>query len=215
MSRVLIIAAYASVRAGLHTLLNEAPDLEVAGEVTGSGDYARVQEETEADVVLADVTETEAVRLLTQMEGENAALVLLGESGTEARLLVGADLPGLAYLKREAEGEEIIAAVRAAAAGLVALDRSFLFALRELPRAPSPQEARFLEPLSPSETLTQREGEVLQLMAQGLPNKQIAAKLTISQHTVKFHVASILAKLGAVSRTEAVTIGARRGLILL
>ena len=59
------------------------------------------------------------------------------------------------------------------------------------------------------------EREVLQQMAQGLANKQIAARLNISQHTVKFHVASILAKMGAVSRTEAVTLGARRGLISL
>ena len=63
--------------------------------------------------------------------------------------------------------------------------------------------------------LSAREREVLQLMAQGLPNKIIAARLSISLHTVKFHVASILAKLGAGSRTEAVTLGARRGYVIL
>lgn len=68
---------------------------------------------------------------------------------------------------------------------------------------------------SPAETLTAREREVLQLMAQGMPNKQIAGRLNISPHTAKFHVASILAKLGAVSRAEAVTRGARRGDLLL
>lgn len=220
MPRVLIIATYASIRAGLHALLNDAPDLVVAGEVTGSGDYVGAQEEVNAEVVLADVTETEAVRLLTLMDGENVALVLLGESENEARLLIGSDLPGIAYLKKEAEQEEIVAAVRSAAAGLVTLDRSFLASLREtisgnLGDAENRFALRYKDPLPPGETLTQREEQVLQLMAQGLPNKQIAAKLTISQHTVKFHVASILAKLNAVSRTEAVTIGARRGLILL
>ncbi|MBC7527729.1 MAG: response regulator transcription factor [Chthonomonadaceae bacterium] len=154
------------------------------------------------------------------MDGENVALVLLGESENEARLLIGSDLPGIAYLKKEAEQEEIVAAVRSAAAGLVTLDRSFLASLREtisgnLGDAENRFALRYKDPLPPGETLTQREEQVLQLMAQGLPNKQIAAKLTISQHTVKFHVASILAKLNAVSRTEAVTIGARRGLILL
>ena len=67
----------------------------------------------------------------------------------------------------------------------------------------------------PDETLTTREREVLALMARGLPNKQIAARLSISLHTVKFHVASVLAKLGASSRTEAVTLGARRGAVSL
>ena len=76
---------------------------------------------------------------------------------------------------------------------------------------------RFVEipvPL-PGEALTTREQEVLQLMAEGLPNRGIAKRLSISPHTVKFHVASILAKLGAESRTEAVHVGARRGLIAL
>jgi DNA-binding CsgD family transcriptional regulator len=66
-----------------------------------------------------------------------------------------------------------------------------------------------------ADTLTVREREVLQLMAEGLPNKLIAARLSISQHTVKFHVASILAKLGAASRTEAVALGARLGYLVL
>jgi len=66
-----------------------------------------------------------------------------------------------------------------------------------------------------AEPLTPRESEVLQMLASGLANKQIAAKLAISEHTVKFHVASILGKLGAGSRTEAVSLGIRRGLVLL
>ena len=66
-----------------------------------------------------------------------------------------------------------------------------------------------------AEPLTPRESEVLQMLASGLANKEIAAKLAISEHTVKFHVASILGKLGAGSRTEAVSLGIRRGLVLL
>ena len=65
------------------------------------------------------------------------------------------------------------------------------------------------------EPLTPRERDVLQLMAKGLPNKLIAVRLSISQHTAKFHVSAIMTKLGAASRTEAVTIGARRGLLIL
>jgi DNA-binding CsgD family transcriptional regulator len=66
-----------------------------------------------------------------------------------------------------------------------------------------------------TESLTPRESEVLTLLSEGLPNKQIALRLQISEHTVKFHIASIFAKLGAASRTEAVSIGARQGLITL
>jgi DNA-binding NarL/FixJ family response regulator len=66
-----------------------------------------------------------------------------------------------------------------------------------------------------AEPLTPRENEVLQMLASGLGNKEIAAKMEISEHTVKFHVASILGKLGAASRTEAVSLGIRRGLVLL
>jgi DNA-binding NarL/FixJ family response regulator len=77
----------------------------------------------------------------------------------------------------------------------------------------SPARSQGLEELA--EALTPREGEVLQMLASGLGNKEIAAKLAISEHTVKFHVASILGKLGATSRTEAVSLGIRRGLIML
>ena len=106
----------------------------------------------------------------------------------------------------------IVAAITAAASGLTALDRSLaLEALTGLARGRT--EA---EPISEQEEpLTAREREVLQLLAQGIPNKQIAQRLGISEHTVKFHVSAIMTKLGAASRTEAVTTAARRGLLLL
>jgi DNA-binding NarL/FixJ family response regulator len=79
-----------------------------------------------------------------------------------------------------------------------------------------PAASTALSPLAElAEPLTPREREVLQMLASGLVNKEIAAKLSISDHTVKFHVASILGKLGASTRTEAVSLGFRRGLILL
>jgi len=104
----------------------------------------------------------------------------------------------------------------AAAAGLVALDPAAVSRL-SLPAAEEDVEAGDDEesPAPADATLTAREGEVLRLMALGLPNKTIASRLGISLHTAKFHVAQILAKLGATSRTEAVTLGARRGLITL
>jgi DNA-binding NarL/FixJ family response regulator len=112
-----------------------------------------------------------------------------------------------AVLPRDASQEEIVAAVEAAAAGLVTLDPASLEAL--LGASPRTAAAEPVEPLTP------REIEVLRMLAEGEGNKAIAWKLSISEHTVKFHVASIMSKLRASSRTEAVTIGIRRGLILL
>ncbi len=130
----------------------------------------------------------------------------------ELARLVTADGLGFGALPRDAGTEEIVAAVMAVASGLTALDRSLaLEAFAGLARGRL--EA---EPVSDQdEPLTAREREVLQLLAQGIPNKQIAQRLSISEHTVKFHVSAIMTKLGAASRTEAVTTAARRGLLLL
>ncbi len=128
----------------------------------------------------------------------------------ELARLVTTDGLGFGALPRDAGTEEIIAAIIAAANGLTTLDRSLA---RE---ALSGLERRRVEPVSEqSEPLTAREQDVLQLLAQGIPNKQIAQRLSISEHTVKFHVSAIMTKLGAASRTEAVTTAARRGLLLL
>jgi DNA-binding NarL/FixJ family response regulator len=122
---------------------------------------------------------------------------------------------GLVYgvLRRDASEEEIVAAVSAAGSGLITLDPAFA-ALLLVPaeRMPVPAVGGVEEEI---ESLTARELEVLQLLAQGLPNKLIAHQLGISEHTAKFHVSAILMKLGAASRTEAATTAARRGLLIL
>lgn len=122
---------------------------------------------------------------------------------------------GLAFgaLLRDATPDEIVPAITAVASGLITLDRrlaSDLFAASQRVAAPATER-----PATSDEPLTARELEVLQLMAQGLPNKTIAARLHISEHTAKFHVSAIMMKLGAASRTEAVTRGARLGLLIL
>lgn len=213
MIRVLIVASYASVRAGLHAFLADADDISIVGEVGGGADLEPLLSDLRPDVVLYDQSEGEEERLLDALEAEAVGVVLLGESSAGYQMLAERPLPGWAYLLKEAEGREIAGAVRAVAAGLIALDRSLVARLRRPEPLPDLDED---DPISGSdEVLTLRELQVLQLMAQGLPNKIIAARLSISLHTVKFHVASILAKLGASSRTEAVTLGARRGLIVL
>uniref|UniRef100_Q01SP3 Transcriptional regulator, LuxR family n=1 Tax=Solibacter usitatus (strain Ellin6076) TaxID=234267 RepID=Q01SP3_SOLUE len=148
--------------------------------------------ESYADVVLAAGTLDE----LTPAP----AIVLLGDVVWSSEALrVGVR----AILAADAPGAEILAAIEAAAAGLAAID---------------PRDLEALLPASPQAVagpLTPRELEVLRMLAEGAANKNIAWKLGISEHTVKFHVAQILGKLNAGTRTEAVTLGIRKGLILL
>ena len=136
-----------------------------------------------------------------------AAVVLSDDQSLPAQLS-RAGLRGWACLARDADGDQLDLAVRSAEAGLVLLDLPIASA------ALAPV-ANLVSPTPASEALTSREMQVLQLVAQGLPNKGIARRLGISENTAKFHVASVCGKLGASSRTEAVTIAARRGLILL
>jgi len=126
-----------------------------------------------------------------------------------------------ATLSRSASTAEIVAAVRAVSSGLIALDAETLAAV--LPRSTAnfdsanaalyDQHSSSIEPLI--EDLTPREREVLEMLAEGLSNKEIASRMKISEHTVKFHVASIFGKLGASSRTEAVMLGIRQGLVMM
>lgn len=138
---------------------------------------------------------------------EPSAVVVLSDDPSVARVLADAGLRGWACLGRDAEAADLDLAVRAANGSLVLLDR--------------PTAARALTPPAAekapdsSHLLTPRETQVLQLMAQGLPNKAIGRTLGISENTAKYHVGSVTGKLGAGSRTEAVTAAARRGLIVL
>ena len=138
---------------------------------------------------------------------ETPVVVLLEEAAPEAasqflRLGVRGVLPA------DVEPAQVAAALEAAIRGLLVLALGEVAAVR-----PTGGTREFPEELV--EPLTPREKEVLRLLAAGLSNKEIAARLKLSEHTAKFHVASILGKLGASSRAEAVSLGMRHGLILL
>ncbi len=206
--RLLIIADDPLVRAGLSTLLSEQPDLTVVGRVAGGPDLPTELDAYDPDVVLFDLgwepTGSDSLNSLAELRDSGLPVVALLPDDGYAAAAWSAGARGL--LLRNAAVERLLAGLRAAAAGLVVLDSSLTAA--NSPVQP-PESAASLEPLTP------RELEVLQLLAEGLPNKTIARRLDISDHTVKFHVNAILGKLGAQSRTEAVVRATRLGLILL
>lgn len=211
MDRVLIVASYLPARTGLLTLLGEAEDIEIVGAVRTRSEVEWILPSTCLDVVLLDIEDGDAAEMLALLSNQDIGLVVLTEQERRWRLLSRSMLRGWALLRRDADERAIISAVRAASSGLIVLDRSFERLLAR--ESETTQEQRSL-PLV-EEPLSAREREVLQLMTLGLPNKQIASRLSISLSTVKFHVASILAKLDVSSRTEAVTLGIRRGHVSL
>lgn len=240
--RIFIISAYPTVRAGLRALVREHADWTVAGESSpaalplGSApeDAAPSAPTREpVDVVLAELDDAvgaEALVALIQATQPRGGVVTIGGiGGMRAAPALPTALPsvalagtfgplGFGLLPRDASAEEIVAAVDAVGHGLVVLDRTAAQAvLASAARADGTEagSGAVERRLGPGEALTTRELEVLQLLAEGLPNKIIANRLHVSEHTAKFHVASIMTKLGAASRTEAVTQAARRGLLIL
>jgi len=211
MIDVLVISGLATVRAGLAAVLGRFEDIRVAGESRSLDAGAVADLLPEIQVVLLDAPSSEVIEdAVSSLDGLGPGLVVLGPSGAAGRLMRTEPPFAWAFLAREAAPERIVAAVRAVAAGLVAFEPELANA------ALSRAETRAPLPLGDTlDELTPREHEVLTLVAVGLTNKAIAQRLGISDHTVKFHVASVLAKLGAESRTEAVHLAARRGLLTL
>jgi DNA-binding NarL/FixJ family response regulator len=218
--RTLVAAASPVVRAGLEALLARGASVSIVG-VT---DVASLTDEVEAhepQVVLLAVESRHgapaapsAVALLSlapDAVSRTPALVLVAEAPTSAWAADAVRAGARAVLAADATSEEIVAAIEAAAAGLVALPAELALDAMGAAR-PGGSGQRPAAALPP---LTRREHEILGMLAEGLANKHIAARLGISEHTVKTHVASILTKLDAYSRAEAVAIGARQGLILL
>jgi two-component system, NarL family, response regulator YdfI len=222
VTRVLVAATSAVSRVGLEAILAREPSLTVVGGTAIGTSLAEEIAEHDPDVLLVEFAgnDDDALALLHLVSGHlddgvrsAPSLVMLADDG-DAATLVDAFGTGIrALLPRDARAPEITAAVGAAAAGLVAFTPEIFAAMRSTSMAAPPSRvARAEDRETP---LTPRELEVLRMIADGLGNKQIAARLAISEHTVKFHVGSVFAKTRASTRAEAVMIGARRGLIVL
>jgi DNA-binding NarL/FixJ family response regulator len=200
--RVTIVSPNSALRIGLRELLSRQPDIKVVGETV---DLESVNEMETEVLVLASVS---SARLLESKS--TFAILFLTDNIESVRGVLNSNARAWGVLSPDATEDELVAAVRAVGEGLWVGAPGLVQSLIRLPgRRESSDEESLIEPL------TAREMEVIQLMAQGLANKQIALSLGISEHTVKFHLSSLYAKLGISSRTEAVKRGIELGLISL
>ena len=206
-TRVFVVAPTPMARAGLRSMLEavEGTDVRVSGESGSPADSLPGTPLAASEVVLlADEDLLDETALALAEDGAQGLVLLSEDEGASSRLR-SLPLKGWGVLPPDAPPEELGAAVAAAAQGLVAM-----------PKAAAEQvlgEISTVEELS--ESPTAREGEVLGLLARGLSNKMIARELRISEHTVKFHISSLYSKLAVSNRAEAVSQGARHGLISL
>ena len=215
MIRVFIVAASPLARSGLQQLLAH-PEVEILGSAVDLDSAAGLlsEPEVEPDVIVVDASRESGTALASLPAGSSdigadiPIVVLERSDGGTA----GSDLlrQGVrAILPAGVSPAELIAALHAVTSGLIVLHPNTVGAFPQAAVNITRATEEWTEPL------TKREKEVLQMLAAGLGNKEIAAKLNISDHTAKFHVGSILGKLGAASRAEAVALGIRRGLVLL
>jgi len=203
--QIAILAPTLAVRIGLRTLLRASDSIRIVAE---TADPTALKDlEGEVDVLLLQGQGTlDELESIVNVEIK-PGLLWVSDDPQAAQILRSLPLSGWGLLSSETSSEELIAALHAIYQGLIVAPQIILEALWiENP----PEEAEDL-----IEQLTPRETEVLELLALGLANKQIALELAISEHTVKFHVSSIYAKLGATNRMEAVRMGLQLGLITL
>ncbi len=204
MIRVLIVEDHALVRAGLEELLSGAEDIDVVGVAGDGAEAIELAAAEEPDVVLMDlsmpvVDGIEATRRIRTAQQEVRVVVLTSFSD-QRRILEALDAGAIGYLLKDAEPDELFRGVRAAAAG-------------EAPLAPKAAQALLSARQGGVDAeLTQREQEVLGLIAAGLPNKLIARRLEISEKTVKSHLTRIFRVLGVTDRTQAALWAERHGL---
>ena len=204
--RIVIADDHSVVRQGLRMFLGLDPELEVVGEATDGAEALRLARELRPDVVVMDL-------LMPGMNGIEATAAIRRElpdtevlaltSVLEDASVVGAVRAGaIGYLLKDTQADALCQAIKAAAAGQVQLTPKAAARLMQAVSAPESPEA-----------LTERETEVLRLLAQGQSNKQIARSLHITDKTVKTHVSNILSKLGVQSRTQATLYAVRIGLV--
>jgi DNA-binding NarL/FixJ family response regulator len=211
--RIVVVDDHPVVREGLVAMLQTQPDLEVVGEAGTGSDALRVIGELAPDVVLLDlelpgIDGVGVLRALREKGGASRVIVFT-VFDTDERIISAVEAGAAGYLLKGAPRSELFAAIRVVFGGgslLQPLVASTV--MRHVARRDTPPESHSL-------ALTPRERSVLELLARGRSNKEIAAALGVTERTVKFHVSALFSKLGASNRTEAVTRAVQSGLVAL
>ena len=217
MIKVIIAAESALARRGVEQLLR-GPGVEIVASIASfSALDAEAEQPGTADLIIATAEPAHFATWLQKLAEadlfRDLPVVLLAEILDPQTTARAVRMGARAVLPPELPRSQLVAALEAVSRGLVVAMPAEAETIIAASQTSGSQTTNDVEELL--EPLTRREHEVLRLLALGLANKGIAARLNISEHTVKFHVAAILGKLGAASRTEAVALGIRRGLILL
>jgi DNA-binding NarL/FixJ family response regulator len=207
MIRVLVVDDHPIVRQGLVSVLSDEEDLEVVGEAGSGREAIALAARLRPDVVLLDLEmpDLDGVEAIPGLlaAGPDMGVLVFTAYDTDERVLGAVRAGARGYLLKGASAEEIARGIRTVQSGGSYLE----------PRVASKLMAEVVAPHRGPTPLSEREREVLRLVADGLPTKQIALSLSISERTVKFHVNSIFHKLGADNRAQAVALAAQRGLL--
>ena len=223
MVRIILADDHPIVREGLRALLEIQPDFEVIAECANGEEVLRMVPRLHPDIILLDLEMpvmdgVETIRRLnmrSNQQTQHPRVIVFTAFDDDERIIHAIQAGANGYLLKDAPREEIYKAIHVAMQGGSLLQPVIASKLLQHvgQRHDASDRASAQFPLI--EDLTERELEVLHLLAQGMPNKEIAAHLVISERTAKFHVSSIMSKLGATNRTEAVALAAQRGLITL
>ncbi len=222
MVRILLADDHPIVREGLRAVLETQPDFEVVAESADGEETLRQVTLLQPDMLLLDLEMpildgVEVIRRLRQQPPSRVIprVIVFTAFDNDERIIHAIQAGADGYLLKGAPREEIFNAIRITLQGgsllqPVVASKLLRHVGQQKSRPPQTQPTTHMPPI---EMLTERELEVLRLLAQGMPNKEIAAQLVISERTAKFHVSSIMGKLGATNRTEAVSLAAQRGLL--
>lgn len=210
--RVVLVDDHDLIRRGIRTMLESEPGLEVVGEASDGTKVSQLVEETFPDVVVIDVVmpQKDGIEATAEIKDRfpNVGVVVLSGHDEQQFIFDALKAGASGYLLKTADLEEVVSTVRAVAAGQAKIDPEV--AAKVLSEFQSYQQSDIQEAYQP---LTPREREILQLMSEGLPNKTIATRLSISERTVTTHVANIYTKLQVNNRVSAIQEAMRRRIL--
>lgn len=207
--RILLADDHPIVRDGLAAVLSTQPDFEIVGEANNGAEAVDLAATTQPDIVILDLAmpEMDGVQALRALRATNKQLkaLVFTASETDERIIGAIQAGAQGYLLKGAPREELFSAIRVIVRGGSLLSPVVAVRLMQ----------QIADPVEPTAVLTEREHEVLNLLAHGLQNKEIAARLGIGERTAKFHVSSLMSKLNVSNRVEAVRRAVQQGLVEL